>query len=125
MKRIYVAGNYSRNAKGETANVIEVLENMHTGISICNRLLGIGFHVFCPWLDFQFGLTGIYEITKEIYIANSMSWLEVSDAVLAISGVGLGSSVDNEINRADELEIPVFYSIEGLVAAREDKKRKQ
>jgi len=110
------------NAQGKTANVIEVLNNMRNGLSVCNRLLSIGFYVFCPWLDFQFGLTGSFAIAKEQYQANSMAWLEVSDAVLVISGAGLKSGVDSEIDRANELGIPVFYTVKGLITAREDEK---
>ena len=120
MKRIYVAGLYSRAKNGNTANVIEVLDNMRKGIGNAVHLLNRGFSVFCPWLDFQFGLA--HPIPKKVYQNNSMAWLEVSDAVLVISGAGLNSGVDREIERADQLGIPVFYSIEGLLAAKEDMK---
>ena len=108
MVRIYCAGLYSKNSKGEKANVIEVLENIRAGITVCNRLLSLGYAVFCPWLDFQYGLTGDFEVTEEQYKASSMAWLEVSDAMLVISGVGLGGGVDDEIKRAVVLDIPAY-----------------
>jgi len=108
MVRIYCAGLYSRNSKGEKANVIEVLENIKNGITTCNRLLSLGYAVFCPWLDFQYGLTGNFEVTEEQYKANSMAWLEVSNAMLVISGVRIGGGVDDEIQRAIELDIPAY-----------------
>jgi len=123
MKRIYIAGLYSRNEKGNVAGVIDVLNNMRHGITVATTLMNYGFYVFCPWLDFQLGLNA--HIEKEVYQANSMAWLEISDAVLVISGVGLGSGVDREIDRACVLNIPVFYSIEGLIAAREDEKNRE
>ena len=107
MVKIYCAGLYSKNSKGEKANVIEVLDNINAGITTCNRLLSLGYAVFCPWLDFQYGLTGI-NLTIEQYRANCMAWLEVSDAMLVISGAGLGGGVDAEIKRAVVLDIPAY-----------------
>ena len=108
MVRIYCAGLYSKNSKGKKANVIEVLDNIKAGITTCNRLLSLGYAVFCPWLDFQYGLTGNFEVTEEQYKASSMAWLEVSDAMLVISGAGLGGGVDDEIIRARELKISTY-----------------
>ena len=115
MVRIYCAGLYSKNKEGEKANVIEVLNNIKAGITICNRLLAAGYAVFCPWLDFQYGLTGDFEVTEEQYKASSMAWLEVSDAMLVISGAGLGGGVDDEIKRAVELNIPAYTDEHKLI----------
>ena len=108
MVKIYCAGLYSKNKAGKKANVIEVLENIKAGITVCNRLLSLGYAVFCPWLDFQYGLCGYYKIAEEQYKANSIAWLEVSDAMLVISGAGLGGGVDDEIKRAVVLDIPAY-----------------
>jgi len=115
MVRIYCAGLYSKNSKGEKANVIEVLENIKAGITVCNRLLSLGYAVFCPWLDFQYGLTGNFEVTEEQYKASSMAWLEVSDAMLVISGAGLWGGVDDEIKRAVVLDIPAYIDEHKLI----------
>ena len=114
MKKVYVAGLYSKNSIGEDASVIGVLENIKNGLNMCGCLLEYGYAVFCPWLDFQYGLNPQYFIKKEMYKANSMAWLEVSDAMLVISGVGLGTGVDKEIQRAIELKIPIFKTIHDL-----------
>jgi hypothetical protein len=45
-----------------------------------------------------------------------MAWLEVSDAVMVISGDGLGGGVDAEIARARVLGIPVLWSIEEVLS---------
>ena len=84
------------------------MENIRAGIFVCNRLLSLGYAVFCPWLDFQYGLTGA-NLTIEQYRANCMAWLEVSDAMLVISGAGLWGGVDDEIKRAVVLDIPAYY----------------
>ena len=115
MVRIYCAGLYSRNSKGKKANVIEVLENIRAGITVCNRLLSLGYAVFCPWLDFQYGLTGDFKVTEEQYKANSMAWLVVADAMLVISGAGFGGGVDDEIKRAVELDIPAYTDEHKLI----------
>lgn len=114
IKRIYVAGLYSRNADGSMSNVIDVLRNMRAGLEMSLAVMRLGYAVFCPWLDFQFGLSSDIPIPKEIYQGNSMAWLEVSDGILVISGEGIGSGVDSEIKRACELNIPIFRSLEEL-----------
>jgi hypothetical protein len=118
MKRIYVAGLYSRNQNGNTANVIDVLRNIRAGQMACLKVLKAGFFPFCPWFDYQFALLDDEPISKETYQANSMAWLEVSDAVLVISGEGIGSGVDAEIARAKKLEIPIFRSLKALINAQ-------
>jgi len=122
MKRVYVAGLYSRNADGSVADVMGVLRNIRDGQSASLAVLRAGFAPFCPWLDYQFSLLDDKPITIEIYYAYSMAWLEASDFVLVISGVGIGSGVDKEIARAKELNIPVFYSFTELFLACEEAK---
>ena len=114
IKRVYVAGLYSRNADGSTANVIDVLRNIRAGQVASLRVWRAGFAPFCPWLDYQFSLLDDEPISIEMYYIYSMAWLEVSDAVFVISGAGIGG-VHKEIARAKELDIPVFYSFDGLM----------
>ena len=117
MIKVYVAGLYSRNEKGEEAGGIEVLQNIERGTRISVELMLGGYAVFCPWLDHQFAF---YQpnMDKQCYMDNSMAWLEVSDAVLVISGAGMGGGVDREIKRATELNIPVYYHIFALNQAQ-------
>ena len=115
MKRIYVAGLYSRNADGSVADVIDVLRNIREGQKASLKVWRMGFAPFCPWLDYQFSLLDDKPITREMYYTYSMAWLEVSDAVLVISGSGVGGGVDAEINRAVELRIPIYYSFAELI----------
>lgn len=118
IKRVYVAGLYSRNLDGSPANTIQTLANIRAGQMASLKVWRSGFSPFCPWLDFQYALLDDQPITKEMYQDNSMRWLEVSDAVLVISGEGIGSGVDREIARATELNIPVFRSLEALINAQ-------
>lgn len=114
VKRVYVAGLYSHNADGSTANVIDALQNIRAGLVASLSVLRMGLAPFCPWLDYQFGLVDDQSVSKEILLARSIAWLEVSDCVLVISGAGIGTGVDREIARAQALNIPVVFSLAEL-----------
>ncbi len=111
--KIYVAGSYS------ATNVIDVLQNIGRGEKICAKLFFDGFAPFCPWHDQSYAKDACYkDIDVSLFYDYSMIWLEVSDAVYVISGVGNGGGVDAEIARATKLSIPVFYSYNSLLAWR-------
>ena len=105
MKRVYVAGSYSAD------NVIDVLRNIGKGQRVCAYLFKKGLYPFCPWHDKSYVIDNPNDNHLDVsqFHNHSMSWLEVSNAVYVISGVGDGGGVDAEIKRADELGIPVFY----------------
>jgi hypothetical protein len=102
--RIYVAGPYSAD------NVIDVLNNIQKGMSLCAQILKNGDAPFCPWLDYQFHF---FEptLTVEDYYRYSMAWLEVSEEVWVLSTYRGSESKGTkaEIERATELGIPVRY----------------
>ena len=110
--RIYVAGAYS------SSNVIGVLTNMREGMRLATQLFVAGYSPFCPWLDFhyQLMLRDGEQLSVEDYYRYSLAWLEVSDAVLVGQWPGCSESVGTmaEIDRAQELGIPVFTSIDDL-----------
>ena len=54
-------------------------------------------------------------ITIEDYYQYSIAWLEVSDAILVVPGSEESKGTQKEIDRANELKIPVFYTIRDLV----------
>ena len=111
MKRIYIAGQYSAD------NVIDVLANINKGIEWGAMLLSRGYAVFCPFLDHHFALTAYGAgISKTQFQANSMAWVEVSDAVFIIPGSRISGGVQREIDRAKELRIPVYFSFDELQA---------
>jgi len=110
MKKIYVAGRYS------AGNIIEGLQNIGKGEAVCARLFREGFAVFCPWADSTYcKLLWMDDLRKESFYQASIAWLEVSDAVLVISGEGDGGGVDAEIKIAGELGIPVFRRVFDLI----------
>jgi len=107
MKKVYVAGKYNDD------NVIAVLENMRLGMKVSAELMTRGFAPFCPWLDYHFVLMRpeSVKITVEDYQKYSMAWLEVSDCVLLLSNWWRSRGAIKEVDRAKELGIPVYYSI--------------
>ena len=106
--RVYVAGAYSAD------NVIQVLANMRRGIELSYLVLKAGFAPFVPWFDYHFSLLG--DVDLEDYYEYSLAWLEASDALI-VQPVGAEESTgtQKEIKRAEELGIPVFYSLDKLL----------
>ena len=110
IKRVYVAGSYSAD------NVIDVLANMRRGIRTSVAVLKAGFEPFCPWLDYHFQLQvdDDDDLTVEDFYEYSMAWLEVSDALLVLPNSENSVGTQNEIKRAKELGIPIFYHLDEL-----------
>jgi len=110
MKRVYVAGKYSAD------NVISVLENIRIGNQAATEVFLAGFAPFSPWLDhqFQFYLQGDEKLEVKDYYEYSLAWLEVSDAMLVLPGYEESKGTLAEIVRANELNIPIFYSLKDL-----------
>lgn len=103
---VYVAGPYSSD------NVIGVQQNIRRGIDRAAELLGYGYTVYCPWLDFQLGMFGEYPV--EFYQKNSMEWLRRSDCVLLTEGWLRSKGTQAEIGEATRLGIPVFTTLDEL-----------
>ena len=110
MIRVYVAGAYSAD------NVITVFENMRRGMRASVEVLLAGFSPFCPWLDYQFNLMlrDDEQLTVEDYYEYSMAWLEVSDIMLVLPNSEDSEGVQAEIARAEELDIPICYSLDAV-----------
>ena len=110
MKKVYVAGAMS------DPDCIEFMQNLRKGIEVSKDLLLMGYAPYSPFIDFQFFLTcrGDEYITGELIKAYSMEWLEVSDCVLVLPGWEDSKGTFAEIARAQELNIPVYYSMEEL-----------
>ena len=108
MHRIYIAGAYSAD------NVITVLDNIRNGMRAGTELFLKGYSPFVPWFDFHFQLMlreGEILSVKD-YHRYSIDWLEVSDAVYVLPNSENSKGTQKEIERAIELNISVFYSID-------------
>lgn len=110
MKRVYLAGPYN------APSIIESLDNMRRGMRMAVRILMAGYAPFTPWLDYHYRLMQREgeEVAREMYQAQSMAWLEVSDAMMVMPNSENSIGTQTEIARAKELGILVFYSIEEL-----------
>lgn len=111
-KRVYVAGAYSAD------NVLGVLGNIRNGLRLATEVFLVGYAPFCPWLDhqFHFMLRDGEDLTVQHYYDYSITWLDVSDAVLLVPGWEQSRGTQNEIKRADDLNIPVFRDLTALRA---------
>lgn len=110
MKRVYVAGPYSAD------NVLNVLRNIGRGEQMCAELFKLGFAPFCPWHDKSYVMDNPeQDFTVQQFYDYSMAWLEVSDAVLLTGKWHTSKGTLKEVERADELGIPVFRGILELV----------
>lgn len=110
MKRVYVAGAYSSD------NVLGVLDNIRKGMRVSTEILLQGYAPFVPWFDFHFQLM-LREnetLTVKDYYQYSLSWLEVADAVFVLEGWENSKGTKAEIERATQLDIPVFYDFNQL-----------
>jgi hypothetical protein len=110
MKRIYIAGPYSAD------NIADCLENMRRGMRAGVEVFLAGFAPWVPWHDFHHHLMLRKDESLSIqnYYDMSMAWLEVSDAVLILEGWEDSKGTLAEIDRANELKIPVFYDFDSL-----------
>jgi len=111
IKRVYVAGPYSAN------NVLDVLRNIGRGEKMCANLFALGFAPFCPWHDKSY-VIDLPEagFSVDQFYKYSIAWLEVSDAMLLLPGWKNSKGTLAEIDKANELSIPIVQSISELVS---------
>ena len=108
--KIYICGKYSSD------NILGCLKNIARLNKTASELFELGFAPFSPAWDMSFVINNPEgQYTKDMFYDASMVWLECSDAVYVISGVGDKGGVDAEIVRAEKLYIPVFYDVKDLL----------
>ena len=109
MKRIYIAGPYSAD------NVMEVLHNIRKGIDMSYKVFALGYAPFSPWLDYHFVLSDKgYKLKIQDFYDYSLAWLKVSDAMLVLPNYESSKGTLKEIEYAESLGIPVYYSLKEL-----------
>lgn len=110
MKRVYLAGSYS------AGNVLGVLKNIGRGEYYAAKLFMAGFAPFCPWHDKSYVMSNWdKEFTIPMFYNYSMSWLEVSDYLVVLSGYEDSKGTLKEIKRAKKLGIPVYYDVDKFI----------
>lgn len=114
IKRVYIAGAITPYPTEHP--VLGFLGNIRRGVRASLDVLLAGYVPFSPFLDFQywFYLRDSENITEKMIKDLSMSWLEVSDAVLVLPKWRKSDGTKAEIARAKELNIPVFYNLEDM-----------
>ena len=101
MKRVYIASPYS---KGDQAI------NVRRQIDCADALMALGFTPYAPLLSHFQHLVHPRPI-KDWYKFDN-EWVKACDYLLRLPGESKGA--DDEVALANELGIPVFYSIEEL-----------
>jgi len=102
--RVYIAGPYTKG---------DMLENVRKAILMGTELFKMGFAPYVPHLTHFWGF--LTPMAYEDWLRLDNYWLEVSDVVLRLPGESNGA--DKEVELANELMIPVFYSVDDLKSA--------
>ena len=116
MRRIYVAGAITPTGPGHP--VIEFLNNQRRGIRTAVDLLLRGYAPYCPFLDNLYWLTlrEGEEIPPSTIYEVSLAMLEMCDALLLVPGWERSEGTRNELERARQLDIPIFHNQQALDA---------
>lgn len=123
IKRVYCAGPLSPTGDKSANLAINYEYNRHVMIELAVAVLKAGYSPFCPALDAPYFLVGGMDnrITEAQIKRSSMDFLEVCDCVVLCPGWRKSPGTLKEIERADELGIPVFSSLRAFLERDDDK----
>ena len=102
-RRVYVSGPITLG---------DLEENVNRAIDAADQLLRAGFHPFVPHLDAHWHAR--YPHEHHEWLALDMAWLPVCDALIRLPGPSAGADI--EVQFAAEHGIPVYSSVEDLIA---------
>lgn len=107
MKTIYIAGAMSAD------NILTMLDNIHRGIKLGAEVMKLHYAPFVPHFDIFFKIqNGVdFDVPMQYYYDYTMEFLTRCDAVLVCGNSENSIGTQNEIKRAKEEGIPVFYSL--------------
>jgi len=104
---VYIAGAYSADT------VLGVFANMRRGLQKASLILEAGHFPFVPWCDFLIHMQ--MQLTLEQCYEWSMAFLERCDCVYVLQDGAAGSKgTQEEMRRASEIGIPVFFALHEL-----------
>lgn len=108
---VYVAGPYRSNdgARG-------VQRNIHAARLVAEELWKAGFTALCPHLNSQ-NLDGPGGDTDGGFLEGGLVLLSRCDAVVLVEGWESSRGTQQEVELASECSIPVFDSVEDLLAS--------
>lgn len=101
--RVYIAGPYTLG---------DPVINTATAMEIGHRLIECGYAPFVPHLSLFMHL--LKPLSWRQWLAYDEEWVRASDALLRLAGESSGA--DREVAFAQSLGIPVFFTVESLVA---------
>lgn len=112
-KRIYIAGAINAPSAGKYLN------NIRKGIQLSSKVFLLGFAPWSPFTDFLYNLVmddrEITSIKTEDFYEYSLAWLEKADAVLLVPGWEDSVGTRKELERAKELNIPIYKDLMDLI----------
>lgn len=105
MLRVYIAGPYSSNPEANTL----------AAIAAGAVLIRAGYAPFVPHLSHY--VEQQHPQPYETWMQLDFAWLAVCDAIVRLPGASSGA--DREVDRARQLGIPVYFSVEEFLATRD------
>ena len=102
-RRIYISGPLTSSGN--------VTENLDRAMAAARGAIDAGFAPFCPHLTYHVDPGGEYP--HGLWMEIELPWVTVADALLRLPGESLGA--DLEVQRAEEIGIPVFKTIADLI----------
>lgn len=107
MKTVYIAGAMN------SCDILGVLKNIETGVRRGGEAAVAGFAPFIPHLDIFLALKG-FDLPMQFYYDYTMEFLTRSDCVFVCENSENSIGTKAEIEKAKELNIPIYYSIEEM-----------
>lgn len=89
----------------------ELTENIAKAVDAADELFRAGLHPYIPHVGFLWQYR--HQHGYEEWMALDLAWLANCDAVVRIPGESKGA--DREVARAQELGIPVYFSVQALL----------
>ena len=111
MKKIFISG--ALNGFESNAENNSFVNNVYKMLQVAGEVRGLGAATYVPCQDVltSFATGGL---SHEEYYAHDLVWLEHCDALILVPGWEVSKGVEGEIKRAQELNIPIFETIEDL-----------
>jgi hypothetical protein len=103
-KKIYIAGPYTKG---------DVAVNVKNAMDAANELINAGHYPFCPHLSHFLHMNNPQPY--QVWIDLDLVFLPDCDALLRLEGDSAGA--DGEVRKANELGMPVYYSIEEFLTS--------
>jgi hypothetical protein len=99
--RVYIAGPYTKG---------DVAVNVRMALKAAHEIREMGFTPFCPHLTHFWHM--LFPREYKDWLEMDLVWLEQCQCVVRLPGESSGA--DGEVERAEELGIPVYYGIDQL-----------